>query len=358
MKKLLLAIWALTIVGFYSCDLEPVDDSLEPIEARGKVKNEKDNGGTECEVTLFPDLPSLVSACTTAKGLEANGTYFDLTINDTNLAGDYGAWCVDIDRSLSGDECFEANVYSSYEELPAGIFENPDNFDLVNWILNQDLIGTASQEGGTYTFGDVQWAIWELIDDENCIACTFLGDDWSEEKGQEIVDLAIANGEGYEPGEGERLAVVLIPTNNRQPIFIPLTLECEPEPFSGCETAFARGENGNTCFLDEGFNRWGWTVGPLSEGTEASYDVYAAAGQCDTSKGTLVGSVNVSYVDGNVTVTYNIDDSYTVTETHTYAGNSMLPEKKGRPTVAPGQYTIQEDLSGDIYIIAHAVVCN
>ena len=132
-------------------------------------------------------------------------------------------------------------------------------------------------------------------------------------------------------------------------------MECEPEP--SCETAFARGTDGNTCFIGEGFNRWGWSIGPLAEGTEETYEIYAAAGQCDIEKGELVGTVDVTYVGGEVSVTYNIDEGYTASETHTYAGSNMFPMDNGVPTVAPGQYYIEENLSGDIYVIAHTVVC-
>lgn len=134
------------------------------------------------------------------------------------------------------------------------------------------------------------------------------------------------------------------------------TLECESN-LTGCETAYARGDNGNTCFIGEGFGNWGWTIGPLTEG-DYSYDIYAGAGQCDISKGVFVGTVDVSYTNGEVNVTYNIDKEYEVKETHTYAGNNMFPTKKnGQATVAPGQYTIESNLNGDIFVIAHAVVC-
>ncbi|MCX2719816.1 hypothetical protein [Lentiprolixibacter aurantiacus] len=136
------------------------------------------------------------------------------------------------------------------------------------------------------------------------------------------------------------------------------TLDCFED--IECETAFARSDDGATCFSDtpEAFDRWGWTIGPLSEG-DYTYEIYSGAGQCDISKGELVGTVDVSYMNGNVSFTYNIDSQYNVEETHSYAGNAMFPtNKKGNPTVAPGQYTIQEDLEGEIYVIAHAVVCN
>jgi hypothetical protein len=83
------------------------------------------------------------------------------------------------------------------------------------------------------------------------------------------------------------------------------------------------------------------------------------AGQCDTSKGTLVGSVTVVYDDdGYVTVTYNVDAPYLLDETHVYAGYDMFPkDRKGNSTVAPGQYTNNSPFDGSqVYVIAHAVV--
>ncbi len=134
------------------------------------------------------------------------------------------------------------------------------------------------------------------------------------------------------------------------------TIGCTNDEKS-CETAFARGKDGATCFIGNGFSRWGWTLGPLSEGNY-TYEIYAGAGQCDINKGNLVGTVDVSYQMGDVTVTYNIDNTFTTEETHTYAGNLMFPiGNNGKPTVAPGQYSISENLSGEIYVIAHAVVC-
>ncbi|UCH09801.1 MAG: hypothetical protein JSU61_11385 [Fidelibacterota bacterium] len=143
-----------------------------------------------------------------------------------------------------------------------------------------------------------------------------------------------------------------------------------------CETAFAFG---NTCFLDidedgDGngdFMRWGWTNGPLSEGSY-SFPIYAGAGQCDTTKGTLVGELTVEYFNGTAVVTYNIDAPYSTDETHLYVGNEILPRNVNNEfTVAPGQYPIIHEnlegatidsytytgLSGDIYVVAHAVVC-
>ena len=335
---------------FFSCETEPLnDDGLNAIEARGGVKKEKPEND-ECIVNLTPDLPATATACADAK--PGSDAYFDLSIADGPLAGTYGAWCVDVARTLDAGTCFDADVYSSYETLPAGAVDKPENMDLINWILNQNFVGMMSSNGvDPYTLGDVQWAMWEVIDDANCVSCTYLTP-YDAARAQEIVDMAEANGEGYEPGAGDMLAIVLVPQTGEQVVIIPQTIECEPE----CETAFARDTDGANCFLDNGFSRWGWSI-QLPDFGDYEYDIYAGAGQCDISKGAMVGTVSISYDAGGIEVTYNILPGYTLDETHTYAGAAMFPMNDGADTVAPGQYYIEDNLSGSIYVIAHAVVC-
>ena len=161
--------------------------------------------------------------------------------------------------------------------------------------------------------------------------------------------------------------------------YFNLTLECTseeeppPPPKKDCETAFAVGSQ---CFLsidEDGdgngdFNRWGWR-----EQIDGSYtaDIYAGAGQCDTNKGTLVGSLNVVVNgDNTVSVTYETNEGFWMDETHLYVGQNLPVNSSGESTVAPGQYTeIHDELEGvssdsyllpggnGDYLIAHAVVC-
>lgn len=123
------------------------------------------------------------------------------------------------------------------------------------------------------------------------------------------------------------------------------------------ETAYAKGGNA-ICFIPT-FRNWGWT-NPIGPGPgNYIWPLYAAAGQCDTSKGTEVGSVTVKYgADGNVTVTYNVVSPYSLKETHVYVGVNKFPkDARGRDTVAPGQYTNNGPFDGSqVYVIAHAVV--
>ncbi|WP_224487878.1 hypothetical protein [Robertkochia flava] len=139
-----------------------------------------------------------------------------------------------------------------------------------------------------------------------------------------------------------------------------------------CETLFARGtDEESRCFSQDGFSRWGWTLGPLSEG-EYTFELYAGAGQCDIEKGTLVGHLTLNYSDGSASVTYEMLEGFTLSETHLYIGSVPYPEdNKGEPTVAPGEYPDQHELdnasgdsfqidglSGEIYVIAHGVSCS
>jgi len=144
-------------------------------------------------------------------------------------------------------------------------------------------------------------------------------------------------------------------------------LEYTPPPQVECETAYAYGESYATSFCSGAIspisgNNWGWT----SYVGEGSYDwpIYAGAGQCDISKGTLVGNLSVEYFGGTVTITYEIDPEFELDETHVWVGTTPLPLKKGVYTTAPGQFNFNGEnpvtvsgLSGNIYIAAHSGVC-
>lgn len=160
-----------------------------------------------------------------------------------------------------------------------------------------------------------------------------------------------------------------------------LTCDCgvDPPAEPTCETAFAFGGDLATCFLDvdedgddvRDFSRWGWTNEIASEDVYV-FDIYAGAGQCDTSKGTLVGTLTVIYLAGSVDVLFEMREGFEMDEVHLYVGSEILPrDVRGDSTVAPGQYPyVADDLdgasshvvlgaaaSGPVHVVAHAVVC-
>ncbi|NES03604.1 MAG: hypothetical protein F6K22_12565, partial [Okeania sp. SIO2F4] len=211
---------------------------------------------------LLPNQVTVTSAI--SPNLLAGGSgvgdpsYFDLEIEDNDkgiLDGAFDFFCIDTDLPLGfnafdfnnngvyGEENvlapnvseafgldpnttfnegdsrrFDASVYSSYDPAVTsdglgGLIEKPENLDLVNWILNNTGTGNAL-EG--YTAGEIQLAIWELMDnappssEELRGVEAFLGFDQANV--DEIIDLAQQHGEGFEPQEaGEKVAVILVP---------------------------------------------------------------------------------------------------------------------------------------------------
>ncbi len=143
-----------------------------------------------------------------------------------------------------------------------------------------------------------------------------------------------------------------------------------------CETAFAYGKPEEAiCFLDDdelNSNRWGWSIGPISVNHSESYLIYQSAGGCNLDNGELIGTLHVVYESDYVLVDFVANEGYGFFETHLFVGNEKYPRKRnGQFTVAPGQYTESnnypdgslndnykiDNVEGQIYIIAHAVVC-
>lgn len=151
---------------------------------------------------------------------------------------------------------------------------------------------------------------------------------------------------------------------------------------SGCETAYAKSQSNpvDSCFLTiPGItsNNWGWTNRIITAGTY-DWPIYAGAGQCDITKGTLVGNLHVVYAlpvppatTRTATITFNMGGNVHLYTTHLYVGNLILPKKNNKWTTAPGQFPYKHEnlngvnsdsysitgLSGTIYIAAHADVC-
>lgn len=176
-------------------------------------------------------------------------------------------------------------------------------------------------------------------------------------------------------GDGKRLV-----QRGNWAMYFSIWITCdgtEPPPVEyESETAFAYGDTYANCFGEypdflDNPNRWGWTNGPLSSGTY-TFEIYAGAGLCDLSKGTMVGYLDINYDGTSATVSYSLDSPYKLGEVHLYVGNDLFAtDKQGEFTLAPGQYPLQEtfnnltttshsfnsiSVTGEIYVVAHAVV--
>ena len=184
-------------------------------------------------------------------------------------------------------------------------------------------------------------------------------------------------------GEGQRLV-----ERGSWAMFNRILLTCQPQDKNvpaTTETAFAFDGDQTGCFQQYGQfldnpQRWGWTNGPYDPGTY-TFKLYAGAGLCDVSKGTLVGKVSMIYDGSTANVTYTLLGKnpqtgipYTLREVHLYVGGEEFPRitngsQAGDFTIAPGRFPYKStnltsstqsftvpNLSGKLYLIAHAVV--
>jgi hypothetical protein len=172
-------------------------------------------------------------------------SYFDTDVESDPgniLNGLFPGWCLDRRNDIYPELHCPSGVYSSYDtSLPLEITEkiNTDNIDLVNWILNQGFPGNPSDGCGDFTSADVQLAIWILMtgdfdDPENLpdfIALESLYWRWDDLayhdydddasngyqfdpevvcRVNQIISAAETYGEGFVPGCGQSLSVILV----------------------------------------------------------------------------------------------------------------------------------------------------
>ena len=164
--------------------------------------------------------------------------YFPVT--DVDLDGDgtpdfsIPSWCMDTDHQISQNTWYCTTLVSSYN-YPTGLDDTrEENLDVVNWILNMDFVGQDSGGFGLYTYGDVQLAIWAVID--NGSSPNSLGD-WNQDRVNQILALA-ATAVGiddpnvnYEPPCDGVVGLVLVPrdcnNNNSAQILVAQMLVSE-----------------------------------------------------------------------------------------------------------------------------------
>ncbi len=126
----------------------------------------------------------------------------------------FEGWCVDTSQDMDDTIWYKVQAFSSYNNYPEafinypdGIVDYPENLDLINYIINQDYVGRMSRCGTVFTYGDVQRAMWLLIDDRPSLTPK-LGP-WEQCRVRQILHEAWNNGDGYMPGWGDEIAILL-----------------------------------------------------------------------------------------------------------------------------------------------------
>lgn len=126
------------------------------------------------------------------------------------------SWCIDTDHVIYNNTWYCTSLYSSFN-YPESLDDTRwENLDVVNWILNQHFVGQSAGGFGTYTYGDVQYAIWSLVEDAT--SPNGLGS-YDFNRINMILNAAAAAvglddaAIGYEPPCDGVVGVVLVPTN-------------------------------------------------------------------------------------------------------------------------------------------------
>lgn len=156
-------------------------------------------------------------------------SYFSITIaGNGTLDGTYPGWCTNWAKQIDDNVPYTFNWYSSYSEnIPAGLIAHPENLDEMNWVINQKFVGKDAGNGlGVYTAGDVQLAIWTLVDDN--FQTDTVGP-FSQARVDRIVMLAHQH-DGYKPKCRDDIGILVDPGTPQGTVF-----EIPREHFYKCQ---------------------------------------------------------------------------------------------------------------------------
>jgi hypothetical protein len=164
----------------------------------------------EADLTLPPyiNLPaSLTYVITDVPG--TLGAYFDANISGVGPGyeitnGLWPTYCGDVQTTIAEGTTYTMDVYSSlYPELiPAGY--STENYDLVNYIMNN------LDNYPNYEWTDVQAVLWKLLNNWNGGHIPLIGNWQQHPIAQQMLADALAYGEGFVPLPGGWAAILLV----------------------------------------------------------------------------------------------------------------------------------------------------
>lgn len=316
-----------------------------------------------CSILISAAFAAYPISGVTMSVTDGTDSYFSTTLSGISPGeeiqdGTYLGWCIETDDPLERGTDLTVTLYSSLDppETLAG-----EAWDKVNYILNH-------KQGGKI---DIQAAIWYFIKLSTFWTTPgyYTYDPYGDNRyggnppslaTQSMVAEANANGAGYTPLPGGVVAIICIPEDSTAQISIVelrIPTYCYETAYGKVQTPTS--DNYAIDFIPT-FSNWGWTNRLPGYG-EYKFDLWAGAGQCDTSKGTKVGTVTITYSASGLTWQTDLNPGVILEEEHVYAGTGQWPQvkqgKKTVNTVAPGQYTIKLPVGNTpIWVIYHAVV--
>jgi hypothetical protein len=171
-------------------------------------------------------------------------------LSPAGMSGLYPGWCGTTTKTIIPGQNgafgpqYTANVYSSYDtvKFAAELYYYRNMSGPVNWLLNQNVIGTVSSCTGTqYTWSDIQLALWILLDEPSTfapgsLALSTLGT-YDMNRANCLVQAALEHSSFY-PQYGQSIALLIVPTDGSQEMIIKIPLPGYPV-YGSSETAWA-----------------------------------------------------------------------------------------------------------------------
>ncbi len=134
------------------------------------------------------------------------------------------AYCIErTEKFISGIDVTMDVRAGVASEVDDGIFTNNvvENIDAINWMLNQDFTSqsngdtTGNGAGQNYTEAEIQHAIWGLSDGDSEFKFPEVANNTyngTQANVDELLVLAIAEGDGFVASEGDLMTLILDPT--------------------------------------------------------------------------------------------------------------------------------------------------
>ncbi len=193
------------------------DDAVVTVEVKGALNTVE---------TIAETLP--MAAATTQGNFRA-GLGYSSTINgtgDSRLDGlsIESAYCIEREEDFIADIEVSMDLHAGTESAVDGdVFTNNlvENLDAINWLLNQNFTETSNGDvsgpsaGRNYTEAEIQHAIWGLTDGNSQMNIPVFVSDFyngTQENVDELLALALQEGDGFEAGEGDLMTIILDPT--------------------------------------------------------------------------------------------------------------------------------------------------
>lgn len=166
-----------------------------------------------------------------------------------NYLTQFSAWCVDPVRGFDRDVIYNARFISTAcDPLPVDIsciIKNPDNLDLLNYLINNFEAGNTYQGIGNVDNAVYQAVIWKITYGSYQTNSNFNPDITVVEA---LYSFVVTNGEGYKPQCGDKMAIIVVDADYNycspqtwlgyQPLIIWKTIECTSQTIYDCETAY------------------------------------------------------------------------------------------------------------------------